>query len=87
MKLKTDDESIRSGLEKIELLAMEGAETVRCIQEFTSHTRYKEPEAVDLRELVHSCVNSQDAIWRKPADHKEVSVISDIKVDEAFIEG
>ncbi len=87
MKLKLDEGPILSGLNTVESLAMEGAETVRRIQEFTRRTRNKKLEPVNLVDIVRSCIDSRPSSWKKIAEAADVTIKYSHTLDEAYIEG
>jgi len=87
MKMKLSDGPILDGLNKVESLAMEGAETVRRIQEFTRRTRNKKLEPVNLAEILRTCLYDRPSSWRKAADAAQVTVTCGETPAEAFVAG
>ncbi len=87
MKLRAGEEGQLKDLVKVEKLLLEGAQTVRSIQEFSTSTRYKKPERVDLVELVTTYAGRSDPQWRKLAQQKNVHVDLQIAVKEAPVDG
>ena len=87
MKMKVTDEFVLNDLNKVESLAMEGAGTVRRIQEYTTHARDKKLEPLDLCEVIDECTQRRDAAWKRIAADKGVTVDVAVEVDEAMIEG
>ena len=51
LKMQAKEPKVVAGLERVEELAMEGAETVRRIQEFTTSARYRRLEPVDSMQI------------------------------------
>ncbi len=87
MKMKLKDEGLSSDLQKVESLALEGAKTVKRIQEFSLGTKYKSLEPVDLCQVVESCFLPNRAGWQKLADTKRVTVKRKYSFAEAFVDG
>jgi signal transduction histidine kinase len=87
MKMKLGDGPILTGLNKVESLAMEGAETVRRIQEFTRRTRNKNLQPVNLAAVVRDCLNPRPCSWRKLAETNDITVVCRQSLDEVFIKG
>ncbi len=87
MKLKLEEGPILSGLNTVESLAMEGAETVRRIQEFTRRTRNKKLDPVNLVDIVRNCVDSRPSSWKKIAEAAKVTITYSHALDEAYVEG
>jgi len=87
MKMKLADGPMLSSLNKVESLAMEGAETVRRIQEFTRRTRNKKLDAVNLAEIVRNCLGPRPSSWRRLADAAGVRVTCEGAPDEVFVAG
>ncbi len=88
LKMKLDEGPILSGLNQVESLAMDGAETVRRIQEFTCRARNKKLGPVNLSAILSECVNERPSTWRELARKRKVRVVvcSDIP-DHAYING
>ncbi len=87
MKMNLHEGPILSGLNTVESLAMEGAETVRRIQEFTRRTRNKKLEPVNLADIVRNCVDSRPSSWKKVAEAANITVKYSHALDEAYVEG
>ena len=87
MKLKVYDESILSDLSKIETLVLEGANTIKRIQEFAISAKSKDVHPVDLCRIIRDCLDIEDVDWKNLASAKKVAVISRLAVDEAIING
>jgi len=87
MKIRAQEDKLVADLEKIETLAIEGAETVRHIQEFATRTKYKKVEPLDLDEMVRSCIEHPRAMWREEADLHSISVVAESEFDLAMVEG
>jgi len=87
IKMRVEDEKLFGDLEKIEKLLLEGAQTVKHIQEFVTSTRYKTLEAVDLGKVVSDTLAMKESKWQKLSETKNISVKSLILVEPAVIDG
>ena len=87
MKLRLQDKSFLRDIEKIETLLLEGAHTVRRIQEFSTSARYKGLKKMDLVEVVRQYSESSNQTWRALADERKITVDVQALVDEALVEG
>jgi CheY-like chemotaxis protein/anti-sigma regulatory factor (Ser/Thr protein kinase) len=87
MKMKVKDEPIAADLEKIESLALEGAKTVKRIQEYSVGAKYKNLEPVDLCQIVENCFIPNRASWQQMADTRRVTVKRKTELAEAFVDG
>ncbi|MCK4606329.1 MAG: response regulator [candidate division Zixibacteria bacterium] len=87
LKLKATEDSLQFDLGKIESLALEGAETVRRIQEYSTRSRYKELEPVDIREVLETGIHYSEPEWKALAELQGIAVECDISVNEAVING
>ncbi|MFQ5499424.1 MAG: response regulator [Candidatus Zixiibacteriota bacterium] len=87
MQLKCEDEAVLSELGKVQSLALEGAETIRRIQEFTSSVRYKKLEKVDLGEIVSNSLKNSSFSFKELSDKKGLSIIVDTSCESAKIDG
>ncbi len=87
MKLKVSDDRLLKDLNKIEKLLLEGAKTVRSIQEFTTSTRYKKTQTVNLTQLATEYFERTDHPWRKLAAGKNVRMEFKPAVEDAMIDG
>ncbi len=74
LRAKVDDQNVRRGLAVVEELALEGADTIKCIQEFSTSARYKQLEPTDLAGLVQRVLADTTQPWRCLADQKRISV-------------
>lgn len=87
MKLRTTDKNFLKDLDRIENLLLDGAQTVRRIQEFSTSARYKDLQKVDLVEIVSTYCDESDTRWQKLARQKNVTVSVTTLIDTAVIEG
>ena len=87
MKLRVSDEGLSKDLSKIEKLLVEGAQTVRSLQEFATCTKYRKPEVIDLAQLLSGYFERTDHLWNKPAAEKAVRVVPTIRVSDARVDG
>jgi signal transduction histidine kinase/ActR/RegA family two-component response regulator len=87
MKLKISDDKVLNDLNKIEKLLLEGAKTVRSIQEFTTSTKYKKPRSINLSGLISEYFERDDHAWRKLAAKKNIQTVVRTSIEEAFVEG
>ena len=87
MKMKLKDEAITTDLQKVESLALEGAKTVKRIQEFSLGAKYKNLEPVDLCQIVEICFQPERSVWQKIAASKRVSVKRLSEEPEEFVDG
>lgn len=87
MKMRSEDSELRQELGRVEELALEGAETVRRLQEFSMAARYKDPEIVDLCRVIEDSLGDPNASWLVSALKRRVTVASEMSVDSAPVEG
>ncbi|UCD63352.1 MAG: hybrid sensor histidine kinase/response regulator [Candidatus Zixiibacteriota bacterium] len=87
MKLRVADKNFLRDLDKIENLLLDGAQTVRRIQEFSTSAKYKDLQQVDLVEVVRTYLDDTDARWQRLAAEKNVSVGCSALLNAAEIEG
>ena len=87
MKMKLQDEGLTGDLQKVESLALEGAKTVKRIQEFSLGTKYKNLEPVDLCQVIEGCFSPNRASWQKLAEIKRVTVKRKFAFAEALVDG
>jgi len=87
MKLKVKDAGIVSDLNKIEAQVLEGAETIRRIQEFTTSAKNKKLKKLDLMLAVKEYFEKPDLSWKSTSVPKNVSVSIKSYVESAEIEG
>ena len=87
MKMKIDNGPLTASLNLIESLAMEGAETVRRIQEFTRRSQNKKFAPVDLANILGMCLDYQPSTWRQKAETTEVKIVCTDIPETAFIDG
>jgi signal transduction histidine kinase len=86
MKMKSTDASLSKQLGRLEGLAMEGAETVRRIQEFATSARYRELEPIDLCDLVRDCVAEHGGSQSELARQRGVDIVVTIELETAIVE-
>jgi len=87
MKLRTQNKTQLAELEKIEHLIMEGAESVRRIQEFTTCTKLKELQPVDLCQMLDDVTEKERVPWQKEAEDRSVEVVIKRLLDQAVVMG
>ena len=87
MKMKVDDGPLTAGLDQVESMAMEGAESVRRIQEFTRRTRNKKLSPIDLANVLGTCLGDRPSTWRELADAAGVEVVCTDRPETAFVDG
>ena len=87
MKLKCQDDAVVAALDRLEATALEGSETVRKLQQFTTSVKTKQMKPLDLTALVQAYSVDSRAIWRSLADKKRVKVEFRLSVAEATVKG
>ena len=87
LKLKVKDKEFVSELDKIERLVLEGAFTVKRIQQFSSSTKHRDLETIDLCEVVKDHINSSKNKWFTTAVDKDIKIISQFDLEEAILKG
>lgn len=87
MKLRVTDEALLEDLAKIEGQLLEGARTVKSLQEFGTSTTYKKPKRVNLVALLSEYMGRSDQRWRQLCTRKNISIAARNLVDEAWING
>jgi signal transduction histidine kinase/CheY-like chemotaxis protein len=87
VKMKCQDQPTLAGLNKIEELVMEGAHTIKRIQEFVTGTRYKSLEPVDLKGIVSRALANPDSLWKKVAATRQVAVVPLYPPEPAIVNG
>jgi GAF domain-containing protein/CheY-like chemotaxis protein len=81
---QVDEPGLRRQLQVIEQAAMDGARTVRRIQEFTRMRRARPFQSVDLNQIVEAVVEVTRSRWRDEAQAQ--SVTYDLRLDLASVE-
>jgi signal transduction histidine kinase/ActR/RegA family two-component response regulator len=87
LKLKCQDESVVSALDRLEANALEGSETVRKLQQFTTSVKTKQMKPLDLAALVQAYAIDTRAIWKSLAEKKQVNVEFRLTLPEASVKG
>ncbi len=87
LKLKVEEDDVLQKLDKIEMIAQDGAETVRRIQEFSSGAKYTKTKQFDLASLLRAFADNQEYKWYSDAQVKNVNVITNVEIPTAFITG
>lgn len=87
MKMTLEEGPITDGLNQVESLAMEGAETVRRIQEFTRRTRNKKLSPIDLADVLGTCLGDRPSTWRQLAEAAGVDVVCTDRPETAIVDG
>jgi len=78
---QVDDARIRHPLHVIEKAALDGAQTVKRIQEFTRMRRVRPFQAVDLNEIARGVVEVTSSRWRAEAQTRGIAY--DVRLDTA----
>jgi len=87
MKLRVSDDSLLGDLNKIEKQLLEGARTVKSLQEFGTSTSYKKPKRLDLVKLITDYFGRAEHRWLPLSQKKNVTVAPRHMVDEAWVDG
>ncbi len=87
MKLRNKDDAVLGELEKLESMAMEGAETVRRLQEFATSARQKDLDPINLATIASRVTTDPKAEWQPLAKEKSVTVSLMCHVDSAIVNG
>jgi len=87
LKVKNEDESLNKELEKIESLLMDGARTVKRIQEYTTKVKYKTVKTVSIGNVIKTVLDLHQNKWRESADAKKITVTFSTSNDDTIIEG
>ncbi len=87
MKLKVKDEAVLAGLDKIEALVLEGANTIKHIQEFSTSAKPKDMAPVDLSQVVQSCLHEDMEEWKRLAEEKHLRIMWETDVENAVMLG
>ena len=78
---RTQDVKLRQWLKVIERAAMDGARTVRRLQDFTGIRRDQPAVAVDLNQVVQQVLETTESIWRQ--DRRRSGVEIEVETDLA----
>ena len=76
---QVEEPQVKNWLRVIERASLDGAETVRRIQEFTRQRSDEEPESVDLNELVDDVVKITEVRWKDDAQAKGIRIDVDVE--------
>lgn len=87
LKVKNKDEALDKELDRIESLLMDGARTIKRIQEYTTRVKYKSVKAVNVRDTIKSVLDSRENKWKKLAEAKRISISGNIPEEDAVVEG
>lgn len=87
MKLNVTDETLLNDLGKIEKQLLEGARTVKSLQEFGTSTSYKKPKRLNLVSLLTDYFGRTDQRWWPLCKEKNISITPRHLVDEAWVNG
>jgi len=87
LRLKEKDTKLATELGKIEQGALEGAETIRRLQEFSTSGQTREGGPVDAVSALGDALADESADWKSLAAQKSVSIDSRILVDTAPLLG
>ncbi|HWP74853.1 MAG TPA: GAF domain-containing protein, partial [Methylomirabilota bacterium] len=77
---RIQDVKLRRWLQVIERAAMDGARTVRRLQDFTGIRRDQPAVAVDLNQVVQQVLEATESMWRQDARRRgvEIEVLTDL---------
>lgn len=80
---RVQDVKLRQWLKVIERAAMDGARTVRRLQDFTGIRRDQPAVAVDLNQIVQQVLETTESIWRQDSRRRgvEIEVETDLAAD------
>ncbi len=87
LQTRITDPQVADALGAIEDQMLNGAETVRRIQEFTTSARYKKLSQIDLRHVVETSLRNDRAAWQLQADERRVKISSRLEDTELVIAG
>ena len=87
IKMKNDDSNLLEQLELIEKMILEGARTVKSIQEYTVGAEYKNLSPVDLSQVVRDAMAGSENPWQVLADSRSIKIKADIQISDAVIYG
>lgn len=87
MKMTNKDEKTQKGLDLIEKLATDGAETIKRIQEFTTGTKYKEMDQIDITSLLREYFEEDTHLWREKANAKQLKFNVSLPSHQLYISG
>ncbi|NOY88967.1 MAG: hybrid sensor histidine kinase/response regulator, partial [FCB group bacterium] len=87
LKLKVKNEPWVKELNKIEHLVLDGADTIKRVQEFSVSAKNKKLDKIDLAITVNDYFKRSDLKWQKVSEEKNISVTVKNFVDNAFING
>lgn len=81
LEQETVDEEVRHTLQIIEHAAMDGAETVRRIQEFTGQRTVQKLDLIDVNQAINSIIELSRPRWRDDAQSKgmNIEIICDLQ--------
>jgi signal transduction histidine kinase/CheY-like chemotaxis protein len=83
MQSQANNAEAQRGLEAIEEAALEGARTIRQLQEFARRRHDRPPQSVALNQLVEEVVELTRARWRDEAQARNITY--DVRVDAAAV--
>ena len=77
---RIQDVKLRQWLKVIERAAMDGARTVRRLQDFTGIRRDQPAVAVDLNQIIQQVLETTESIWRQESRRRgiEIEVVADL---------
>lgn len=87
LKMSCTDQPVQEGLNKIEQLVLDGAKTVKRIQEFVTSSKYKNMEPVDLCQIIDDAVNNKKTIWARDAAQRKIEINTRFAIEPAIISG
>lgn len=87
IKLKLKDENLKSELDKIESMVMEGARTVKRIQEYTTGAKFKDLAPISLSRVVKDVLIAPRSNWKLKAASRDIDIVTNIAVSEGTVNG
>ncbi len=87
IKMKHDDEKLLAQMDQIEKMIMEGAATVRSIQEYTVGAEYKSLGSINLGHVIREAVIGSDNSWVTEAESRNIEIQTNLAVSDAIIHG
>jgi GAF domain-containing protein len=76
---RAEDVKVRQWLMVIERAALDGARTVRRLQDFTGIRRDQPAVALDLNEIIHEVLETTESTWRQESRRRGVEI--DVRTD------
>lgn len=87
IKRKLQDNALISELDRIESMVMEGAKTIKKIQEYTTGAKQKDLVSVDLGRILKEVLVIPKTKWKIIASEKNIDIVTNISARDAVIPG